>query len=191
MHQVVVKDIAKAEFILGVACLVVDALGATEFPHVHEKIAECIINLELMKACLRAGEADAALDQWGVMCPHRPPLDVARNVFPKMYPRMVEILQLLSSSSLMMTPPQSALHSPIHDDIEQYFVVAKLAAQDRVKLFRLAWDIACSAFGGRQVLYERFFFGDPVRMASALYGIYDKEPLMERVRQFLARQDEA
>lgn len=191
MHQVVVKNIAKAEFVLGVACLVVDAIGATEFPHVHEKIAECIINLELMKACRRAGEADAALDQWGVMCPHRPPLDVARNIFPKMYPRMVEILQLLSSSGLMMIPPQSAFDSPMHDDLEQYFVVAKLAAQDRIKLFRLAWDIACSAFGGRQVLYERFFFGDPVRMASALYGIYDKEPLMEHVRQFLLRADEA
>lgn len=25
----------------------------------------------------------------------------------------------------------------------------------------MAWDIAGSAFGGRQVLYERFFAGDP------------------------------
>ncbi|MGH7962764.1 MAG: 4-hydroxyphenylacetate 3-monooxygenase, oxygenase component [Candidatus Binatia bacterium] len=189
MHQVVVKNVAKAEFLLGVACLVVDAIGATEFPHVHEKIAECIINLELMKACLRAGEADAALDRWGVMCPHRPPLDVARNVFPKMYPRMVEILQLLSSSSLMAAPPQAAFDSPIGAEIERYFVVAKLDARERVQLFRLAWDIACSAFGGRQTLYERFFFGDPVRMASALYGIYDKEPLMDHVRQFLAREE--
>jgi 4-hydroxyphenylacetate 3-monooxygenase len=190
MHQVVVKNIAKAEFILGVACLIVDALGATGFPHVHEKIAECIVNLELMKACLRAGEADAALDRWGVMCPHRPPLDVARNIFPKMYPRMVEILQLLSSSGMMMIPPQSSFDSPIGDAIEQYLVTATMPAQDRVKLFRLAWDIACSAFGGRQTLYERFFFGDPVRMASALYGVYPKEPLMERVRQFLARSEE-
>ena len=190
MHQVVVKNVAKAEFLLGVACLIVDAIGATEFPHVHEKIAECIVNLELMKACLRAGEADAAIDRWGVMSPHRPPLDVARNIFPKMYPRMVEILQLLSSSGLMMIPPQSALDSPIGDDIEHYLVVAQLDARDRVKLFRLAWDIACSAFGGRQVLYERFFFGDPVRMASALYNVYDKEPLMERVRQFLGWEEE-
>jgi 4-hydroxyphenylacetate 3-monooxygenase len=189
MHQVVCKNIAKAEFLLGVACLIVDAIGATEFPHVHEKISECIINLELMKACLRAGEADAALDRWGVMCPHRPPLDVARNIFPKMYPRMVEILQLLSSSGMMMIPPQSAFDSPIADDIEKYLVVANMKSQDRVKLFRLAWDIACSAFGGRQTLYERFFFGDPVRMASALYGIYPKEPLMERVREFLNREE--
>src|SRR3989441_13268117 len=107
-----------------------------------------------------------------------------------MYPRMVETLQLLSSSRLMMTPPQSAFDSPVHDDIAQYFVVATLAARDRVKLFRLAWDIACSAFGGRQVLYERFFFGDPVRMASALYNIYDKQPVMDRVRAFLARTEE-
>jgi 4-hydroxyphenylacetate 3-monooxygenase len=190
MHQVVVKNVAKAEFLLGVACLVVDAIGATEFPHVHEKIAECIIDLELMKACLRAGEADAAIDRWGVMCPHRPPLDVARNIFPKMYPRMVEILQLLSSSGMMMIPPQSALDSPIAEDIDKYLVVANMSARDRVKLFRLAWDIACSAFGGRQVLYERFFFGDPVRMASALYNIYEKQPVMDQVRQFLAREEE-
>ena len=190
MHQVVVKNVAKAEFLLGVACLIVDAIGSGEFPHVHEKIAECIVNLELMKACLRAGEADAAIDRWGTMCPARPPLDVARNVFPKMYARMVEILQLLSSSGLMMIPPQTAFDSPIGPDLERYLVVANLNARERVKLFRLAWDIACSAFGGRQVLYERFFFGDPVRMASALYGIYDKQSLMDRVRQFLAREEE-
>jgi 4-hydroxyphenylacetate 3-monooxygenase len=91
---------------------------------------------------------------------------------------------------MMMIPPQSSFDSPIGDAIEQYLVTATMPAQDRVKLFRLAWDIACSAFGGRQTLYERFFFGDPVRMASALYGVYPKEPLMERVRQFLARSEE-
>jgi catechol 2,3-dioxygenase-like lactoylglutathione lyase family enzyme len=59
----------------------------------------------------------------------------------------------------------------------------------RGRLFHLAWDVACRSFGARQVLYERFFFGDPVRMMSALYNVYDKEPLMERVRAFLARDD--
>ena len=59
--------------------------------------------------------------------------------------------------------------------------------RDRLKLFRLTWDVACSAFGGRQELYERFFFGDPQRMASALYQIYDKKPVMDQVREFLGR----
>jgi len=187
MHQVVCKNIAKAEFLLGIACLVVEALGSQEGPQVQEKVAECMVNLELMKACLRAAEADAAVDQWGLMCPHRPPLDVARNAFPKMYPRMREILQLLSSSSLMMIPPESALDSPVAADIDRYLAAANLDARDRLKLFRLAWDVACSAFGGRQELYERFFFGDPQRMASALYQIYDKKPVMDHVREFLGR----
>ena len=33
--------------------------------------------------------------------------------------------------------------------------------QRRVRLFRLAWDVTCSSFAGRQTLYERFFSGDP------------------------------
>ena len=60
-------------------------------------------------------------------------------------------------------------------------------------LFRLAWDTALSAFGSRQVLYERFFFGDPVRMAGALVTAHGDElrELADRVRMFVnaARDD--
>jgi 4-hydroxyphenylacetate 3-monooxygenase len=141
-----------------------------------------------MKACLRAGEADAEIDEWGVACPARAPLDVARNMFPKMYPRMIEILQLLGASGLMATPSEADLVSPIGGDIDRYYQAATASGRDRVRLFRLAWDTACSSFGSRQVLYERFFFGDPVRNASALYNVYDKKPLMDRVQAFLQRE---
>ena len=57
--------------------------------------AEIIENLETTKALLRAAEADAELDQWGVMCPAEMPLMVARHLFIRMYPRMGEILQLM------------------------------------------------------------------------------------------------
>ena len=189
MNQVVVKNVVKTEFILGLASLVVETLGSGQIAQVQEKVAEIIMNLELMKACLRAGEVDASLDQWGVMCPSRPPLDVARNVYPRMYPRMVEILQLLGSSSLMAIPTEADFASPLEQDLNHYLATETASGRERVKLFRLAWDVACSSFGSRQVLYERFFFGDPSRMASALYNVYDKEPLMERVRDFLHESD--
>jgi 4-hydroxyphenylacetate 3-monooxygenase len=70
-HQVVVKNIAKAEFIMGLAHLLVDAIGAEGFQHIHEKLAELWIDMETMKAVLRGAEADAALDEWGVMRPAR------------------------------------------------------------------------------------------------------------------------
>ena len=97
-HQVVVKNIAKAEFMLGLAHLLVDAIGAEGFQHIHEKLAELWVNMETMRAFLRAAEADAALDEWGVMRPAWNPLDAARNLFPRLYPRMVEIIQQIGAS---------------------------------------------------------------------------------------------
>ena len=60
------------------------------------------------------------------------------------------------------------------------------SAEERVALFRLAWDMSISAFGGRQSHYELFFFGDPPRMKQALYGMYDRSECVERVNAFVA-----
>ncbi|MGN6673523.1 MAG: 4-hydroxyphenylacetate 3-monooxygenase, oxygenase component [Thermomicrobiales bacterium] len=191
MHQVVTKNVAKTEFLLGLACAIVQTIAVDQFQHVQEKLAEIIMNLETMRACLRAAEADAALDQWGVMTPARLPLDIARNLYPKMYPRMVEILQLLGASGYMVTPSEADFQGAIGGDVRKYLQAAQGDAEERVKIFRLGWEVACSSFGGRQELYERFFFGDPVRMAGALYSLYEKEPYIARIRDFLNRDDTA
>ncbi|MDQ7857789.1 MAG: 4-hydroxyphenylacetate 3-monooxygenase, oxygenase component [Armatimonadota bacterium] len=191
-HQVVVKNVAKTEFLLGLVCLMVDAIAIEGFQHVQEKVAEVIQTLEAMRAFLRAAEADAALDRWGMMTPAWPPLDAARNLFPRAYPRMVEIVHQLGASGLMAIPTSADLDGPLGAVIETYYQAARADARSRIRLFRLAWDAALSAFGGRQALYERFFFGDPVRMAGAMFANYDKAPYMERVRAFLGRvEDEA
>ena len=43
-----------------------------------------------------------------------------------------------------------------------------------------------SSFSGRQHLYERYYSGDPVRLAATLYDIYDKQPFIDRVTDLLA-----
>ncbi len=189
MHQVVVKNRVKAEFMLGLAAKIAEVSDAMSLPHVRERLAEMIITAELMRSSLRAAEADAHLDQWGEFIPARPPLDAARNLFPRLYPRLVEIIQLNSSSNLMATPAEADFQSPLLPDLQRYFATSGALAQDRVALYRLAWDVAGSAFGGRQVLYERFFFGDPVRMASALVDNTDLKPLVKRIEDFLKRSD--
>lgn len=188
-HQVATKNVAKTEFVLGLLCLIVDTIAIEQFQHVQEKVAEVIQYLETMRAFLRASEADAAIDRWGVMTPAWPPLDTARIMYTRMYPRMVEIVHQLGASGLMAIPTAADMAGPQGATIDKYYQAARAGARDRVRLFRLAWDLALSAFGSRQALYERFFFGDPVRMAGAMFTNYDKTPYMERVRQFLARAD--
>jgi aromatic ring hydroxylase len=74
------------------------------------------------------------------------------------------------------------------EDIARYYQAARLPAEERIDLFRLAWDASCSSFGGRQVLYERYFSGDPWRLAMARYQRYPlKEELKARVRDFIER----
>jgi 4-hydroxyphenylacetate 3-monooxygenase len=187
MHQVVWKNLAKAEFIVGLLCAMTRASERDRDARVQGMIAEAMWIAESMRAFLRAAEADAELDAWGTMTPLRRPLDTARNLFPKMYPRLVELVQLLGSSSLMATPSERDFVGPLADEVERYFGLANLGSRDRVALFRLAQDVAASGFGNRQELYERFFFGPPERMASAFFELYDREEMIARVEELLRR----
>ena len=189
-HQNAAKNLAKCEFLLGVALHMTQTLGNAHLPHSEERLGEMTMYTELMRACMRSAEADATLDEWGVMCPVPLQIELTRNLMMTAYPRMAEILELLGSSSFMITPSETDFQSPVAGDIEQYLATDAATARERVKLFRLAWDIAGSAFGSRQVLYERFFASDPLTRARFLGAIYPKAETIKRVTDFLERSDE-
>ncbi|MDI2587289.1 4-hydroxyphenylacetate 3-monooxygenase, oxygenase component [Psychrobacillus sp. NEAU-3TGS] len=182
LHQVVSRQIVKTEFILGIAESIINTINISEYKHVQEKVAEIIVGLETMKALVIKSEVEAKLDEWGVMRPDSTTLLVGINIFPRIYPRFTEIIQLLGASGLMTVPTEHAFQSSIRKDLDQYLQSRGENAEDRVKLFRLAWDLTMSPFGTRQTLYERFFFGDPIRLSSQLYQSYNKEPYVERVK---------
>ncbi len=188
-HQGATKNLAKCEFVLGIALLMTQALGSTHLPHTEERIGELMLTTTMTRALMRAAEADAKIDEWGVMCPDPVTIESTRNLFMTAYPRMIEILQLLGSSSFMITPSEIDFKGPLAADIEQYLATDTIGARDRVSLFRLAWDVAGSSFGSRQVLYERFFASDPLTRARALAAIYPKNEAMERVLGFLKQED--
>lgn len=184
-HQVVTRQIVKAEFILGVAELIVETINIGEYQHIQEKLSEIIIGLETMKALLEKSENDAETDEFGYMRPSLIPLHVASAVFPKIYPRFCEIVQLIGASGLVSLPTQKDFDSDIRADLDMYLQGANKNAEERVKIFRLAWDLTMSSFGTRQTQYERYFFGDPIRLTSGLYKNYPKDKYIEWINAFL------
>jgi 4-hydroxyphenylacetate 3-monooxygenase len=186
-HQVVARTTAKTEYILGLVSLLTEAIGIEQFQHVQGDIAEVITTLETLRALGRAAEADAAVNEFGVLTPAWPPLNTARNLYPRLYQRFPEILRKLGASGLMATPTLADVTGPAAADIETYLQAATLGGRERVRLFRLVWDTCISAFAGRQALYEYYFFGDPVRTAMAYVASYDREPYKAAVRAFLDR----
>ncbi len=185
LHQVVSRQIVKTEFVLGVVQSIINTINIGEYQHVQEKASEIIIALETMKALVIKSEVEAEMDEWGFMRPDRTTLQIASNLFPRIYPRFTEIIQLLGASGLMSIPTENAFHSTIRTDLDQYLQANSKNAEDRVKVFRLAWDLTMSSFGTRETLYERFFFGDPIKLSSQLYHSYNKEPYVKRVEDIL------
>ncbi|HLR62830.1 MAG TPA: 4-hydroxyphenylacetate 3-monooxygenase, oxygenase component [Lentibacillus sp.] len=189
-HQVVAKNVAKTEFILGVVLTLMESIGIDGFQHVKDKGTEIMLTLETMKSHLYRAEHNASLDKWGVMTPDFAALDAARNWYPRIYPRLAEIVRILGASGLMGIPTHADFH---HEEIGPILHRAmqgkNVEGYERVQIFRLAWDLTMSAFGNRQTHYEYYFFGDPVKMGMAYFDKYDKESYKEKVRAFLDRQN--
>lgn len=186
-HQVTARTTAKAEAFLGLLSLMTDAIGTEKFTHIQEDIAHVITIVGTMHGLVRAAEADAATNEWGVFTPAWEPLNTARNWFPRASQRLPEMVRKFGASGLMAIPTEADLRGDAQEDVERYLQSATLSGPERVRLYRLAWDLSASAFAGRQNLYEYYFFGDPVRMAGALLKATDRDPYKERVRSFLER----
>ncbi|MCJ8009179.1 4-hydroxyphenylacetate 3-monooxygenase, oxygenase component [Lederbergia wuyishanensis] len=189
-HQAIIRQVVKTEFILGVAELLIKTINVNEYQHIQEKLSEIIIGLETMKALLDKSENDPEIDEWGYMRPNIIPLRVAGTIFPKIYPRFCEIIQLIGASGMVSLPTEKDFESPIGTDLDKYLQATNRTAEERVKLFRLAWDLTMSPFGTRQIQYERYFFGDPIRLSSQLYKSYPKQNSVDIVSQFLGLKNQ-
>jgi 4-hydroxyphenylacetate 3-monooxygenase len=163
----------------------VNTLNLSEYHHIREKISEVIIGLETMNALLDRADKQASIDEWGTMIPSTHSLYVAVNMFPKLYPRMIEILQLIGAGGLVAIQTEEDFHSPLRKDLNHYCQGSGCNAVTKTKIFRLAWDVAMSAFGTRQTQYERYFFGDPIRLSSNLYMGYPRDKYTNQVEEFL------
>jgi 4-hydroxyphenylacetate 3-monooxygenase len=186
MHQTATKNLAKAEFMLALGFAIARATNIDAHLHVQGMLAELIQHAEFVRSAIRASEADAAISPAsGLMTPAEMPLWTVRMMFPKMFVRACEIIQLMGAGGLVAVPSYAELAGPAAADVETYAQAANADAPTRIKLFRLAFDAAVSSFSGRQQLYERYYSGDPVRLAGALYQLYDKEAPVARIHRLL------
>lgn len=185
--QVMCKNIAKTEFFLGVAETMAEASGIDQNVHVVEMVSELLVILETLKSLQLAAEVGARRDKWGSMLPDRKPLLAANAYFPKMYPRMIEIIHLIGSSGIIMIPSEEDFNGDIGSQLKRYLKGVGVDAKDNVQLSRLAWELSVSAFGGRQSVYEKFFFGNAATVTNRLYNGYEgREKYKQRILDFLS-----
>jgi 4-hydroxyphenylacetate 3-monooxygenase len=184
--QSAVRALAKTEFMLSLALKIARSTKIDEHLHVQGMLSEIMVFRETLRSVLTASEANATLSPFGTMVPDANSLWVVRMGFPKMFVRMQEIIQLLGASGLVAVPSYAEMRGEGAELVERFYQSANSDAAERIKLFRLAFDASMSAFAGRQQLYERYYTGDPVRLAGMLFNLYDKKPFHDRMDGILA-----
>lgn len=191
--QTSIRLLSKLQFAAGVLRRGTAAVKTDEFPHVRDAIGEITTYIELVKAAVLASIHGAKPNAEGYLIPDVAPLLAVRNSGNRWYPRTREIMQQILAGGLLYQPASvTIMDSPIAGDVEKYFRGPDISGQDRIKLFRVAGDLALSAFGSRHELYERLYAGDPTFLRVMTQFVqYDWTKPLELIDTFLESCDSA
>jgi aromatic ring hydroxylase len=147
--------LAKAEFALGLALALADAMGLKEHEPTVEYIVDLIANVQLVRSCLVAAERDPAYTGGGHCYPAYPLLMPGGLAMLRARQRITEILRILPGSSLVVAPTDTDLGTPeLAAGLEVSFAGGGYSAKQRAALLQLASDHVSSALDGRESAFE-------------------------------------
>jgi len=189
--QTSARMLSQLEFFCGLAMKLADAIGITGFLHVQEKLGEMLSHMEIARAVFYGAEAMAQQLPSGVWLPGGPGLRAFHLHTGKIYSRFVEIVQTLAAGGFFYAPSEADLDNPeLRPYLDRYVRGrAGVSAEERIALFKLAWDATGESFGQRMAQYVRYYSGDPIRLTAGFYAQYDKAPLFELVERALGRRE--
>ncbi|NKX86854.1 4-hydroxyphenylacetate 3-hydroxylase family protein [Nocardia coubleae] len=187
--QAQIRFATKLQFIAGVARRVTQVNGVDKIPSVQEKLGELAALVSGIESAVLAAEYTAEPDSAGQWIPGKRALYGAMGLQSETYPRVLAILRDLVGGGVLQLPSsvEDLTSSVTAPDITRYVQSPGVTSEERVKLFKLAWDIIGSEFAGRHQQYEMFYAGAPFVVKGAYtYRNYGYEEPLRDVEQFLA-----
>lgn len=180
--------LARLELLIGTGHLLATTSGMDTRPQIQLLLGELVTYARIFQSVVRASEIDCVTTGGGHVAPA--PMPHQRAFIGMISERLVTILEHIGTSSLVFQPMErdfaSAELAPL---LERYFGGRHISSRDRVKLCKLAWELTCDSFAGRQQLYERLHSGEPGTIATAVYQQYDKSNAIEMVGRLLGISD--
>jgi aromatic ring hydroxylase len=147
--------LAKAEFTLGLALALADAMGLKEHEQTVEYLVDLIVEVQTVRSCLAAAERDPDFTPTGYCFPDHRHLAPGGIALFKARQRISEILRILPGSSLVVAPTDGDLAAPeLAAGLEESFGGGGYTALQRSALLQLAWDHVSSALDGRESAFE-------------------------------------
>lgn len=185
-QQTMIRAQTKLEFAWALATRMAEVVGDRK-PATIEMLGELWSYAELTRAAVHASEVEARDWGNGVWFPDGGPTAALRCVLPFWFPRVNEIIRLLGSHNLLAAPTSAQLADPgLRALIDRYLMGAEgVPAEERIRVFRLAWEFAGSALGSRNEQYERFYLGSQGRNQTLAQTIAPRERGQRLLERFL------
>ena len=175
-YQSQVRVMVKLRFLVGLARRMADANDLTRIPQVVETLGRLAAQAGLIEGLVNGMEAKGRY-VGPYYVPDRHPLYTAQVMAQELYPQIMNTLRDLAASSPIMLP--SSAKDFANPEIADYIHRSQSAigpeAEERVKLFKLAWDAIGSEFASRQIQFELFYAGAGYVVRNNSYRTYDWE----------------
>ena len=184
MQQTMIRAQTKLEFAWALASQMAEAINANQ-PATQQMLGEIRIFADLARSAIESAELNAHEYGNGVWFPSHPPLTALRAMMPTWMPRVNEIIRLIGSHNHFTAPTRQLADKTLRPLIDRYLRGTGVTAEQRTRIFRLAWDFAASALGSRNEQYERFYLGSAGRNFANAHLYNDRSRGDRLVSRFL------
>lgn len=183
--QAQIRLVTKLQFIAGLAKRMMTANGLIKIPPIQGQLGELASRVAIFEGLLLAAEASAEPDQYGAYIPNRRFLYSAMALQPQLYNSIIQIIRELAGGAVIQLPSsyKDFMSEETAKDVRKYIQSPGVTAEEKVQLFKLAWDIIGSEFAGRHQQYEMFYGGSPFLVkgqAFRFYGFQEGDRLVEQ-----------
>jgi 4-hydroxyphenylacetate 3-monooxygenase oxygenase component len=186
-YTTLLRLLSRLEAFIGVAELLTQWDARAKSPNVQRMMGQLIEDWQVLQACVRASEADAYHTPNGYVVPRNP--GGYRLLSIEAADRAFHLLQDLLTSYLIVTGgPSDLANATIGPFVERFFRGGAPTTEEHLRVLAVAADMAQSAFGVRQQIYERFQSGEPDNARIRLYHNTNRQPLVERMLRFVREE---
>jgi 4-hydroxyphenylacetate 3-monooxygenase len=164
----------KMRFLLGLAYRIAELNGILALQATQETLGQMAAELNLVEGMVTSMET-RGLKYGEYFIPNISVQYSSMVLSQQLYPTFLMRIRELSGGALLALPSSydDLLDPGVAEYIERTQGSAAVAATDRIKLFKLAWDAIGSEFASRHMQYEIFYAGSSFVSRLRNYSGYD------------------
>lgn len=173
-YQAQIRLMVKLKFLAGIAHRIASINGVIAFPQVKETLGQLAAEAAMVEGLVHGMEARGQL-VGEYFVPDRHTLYTAQVLTQQLYPKFVDAIRDLAGGGMIMLPSSIAdfADPQLRALIEKTQQSPAADAQQRVKFYKLAWDLIGTEFGSRHTQYEMFYAGATFVTRGHSFRSYD------------------